>query len=220
MPSTGQPLHPTRAHCGLPSTCAVCGQWPAEPLCHDCIDRFAPAPRTAPLVPGPLSTCVAAVAYGYPWSGLLARLKFHDEPGWAGPLSMLMAQAGRHGGLLAACDAVVPVPLSHRRLAERGYNQAWELARRLQRPALPRALVRCLDGAPQHTLDRSERLSHMRGAFMVHPERAASVRGRRLLLIDDVVTTGATLQAAAAALLAAGAASVDALVLAATPAPL
>ena len=140
MPSTGQPLHPTRAHCGLPSTCAVCGQWPAQPLCHDCIDRFAPAPRTAPLVPGPLSTCVAAVAYGYPWSGLLARLKFHDEPGWAGPLSMLMAQAGQHSGGLAACDALVPVPLSHRRLAERGYNQAWELARRLQRPALPRAL--------------------------------------------------------------------------------
>ena len=123
-------------------------------------------------------------------------------------------------GLLAQCGLMVPVPLTPRRLGERGHNQAWELARRLQRPALPRALVRCLDGAPQHTLDRSERLSHMRGAFMVHPERAASVRGRRLLLIDDVVTTGATLQAAAAALLAAGAASVDALVLAATPAPL
>ncbi len=163
---------------------------------------------------------MAAVVYGYPWSGLLARLKFHDEPGWAGPLAGLMAKAGHQHGTLAGCDALVPVPLSERRLAARGYNQAWELARRLGRPALPRALVRCLDGAPQHTLDRTDRLRHMRGAFMVHPAQVASVRGMRLLLIDDVVTTGATLQAAAAALLTAGATSVEALVLAATPAPL
>lgn len=223
MPSTGQPLHPTRAHCGLPSTCAVCGQWPAEPLCHDCIDRFAPAPRTAPLVPGPLSTCVAAVAYGYPWSGLLARLKFHDEPGWAGPLAMLMAQAGRHGGLLAACDALVPVPLSHRRLAERGYNQAWELVKALQRrgnpgaPAMADALVRLVETRDQHSLTREERLRNLQGVFSPHPLRVAQLQGMHVLLVDDVSTTGATLQAAAQALVQAGAARVSALVFARTP---
>lgn len=204
----------------LPSACAVCGQWPASPLCAGCRTRFAGTPFTAALAPGPLRHCVAAVVYAYPWSGLLARLKFHDEPGWAGPLAALMARAGQLHGVLAGCDALVPVPLGERRLVERGYNQSWELARRLDRPALPRALVRCLDGAPQHTLDRAERLCRMRGAFMVHPAQVQSVQNRRLLLIDDVVTTGATLQAAAAALLAAGAVSVEALVLAATPAPL
>jgi predicted amidophosphoribosyltransferase len=40
-----------------------------------------------------------------------------------------------------------------------------------------------------------------------------------VLLIDDVTTTGATLLAASRALHAAGAASVDALVFARTPAP-
>lgn len=173
-----------------------------------------------PLAPGPLAGCVAAVRYDYPWDALLARLKFQDEPGWAGPLAQLLERTGQDCGLLAACDALVPVPLSPRRLAERGYNQAWELARRLDRPALPRALLRCVDSAPQHTLDRAERLIHLHGAFMVHPAWLDRVRGRRLLLIDDVVTTGATLQAAASALVQAGAASVDALVLAATPAPL
>lgn len=160
------------------------------------------------------------MGYGYPWSGLLARFKFHDEPGWASPLAGLMLAAGRKSGVLHNCEALVPVPLSPRRLAERGYNQAWELARRLGHPTLPGVLLRCVDGAPQHKLDRAERLTHLHGAFMVHPARLPKVRGRRLLLIDDVVTTGATLQAAAAALVQAGAASVDALVLAATPAPL
>lgn len=200
--------------------CAVCGRWPAQPLCEGCIARWAGTPLPCSLVAGPIGRCVAAVAYAYPWSGLLARLKFHDEPGWAGPLSVLMVRAGRQAGCLADCDAVVPVPLSPRRMAQRGYNQAWELARRLGRPAEARALLRCTDGAPQHTLDRARRLTQLRGAFMVHPGWAAWVQGRHLLLVDDVVTTGATLQAAATALQQAGAAGVDALVLAATPAPL
>lgn len=189
-------------------------------MCTDCLRCFGRAPAPDPLAPGLLACCVAAVTYAYPWDNLLARLKFHDEPGWAGPLAQRMAQAGHDSGVLDACDALVPVPLSPRRLTDRGYNQAWELARRLGRPALPQALLRCTDGPPQRTLERAARLDHMRGAFMVHPDRHGSVRGRHLLLIDDVVTTGATLQAAATALHLAGAASVRALVLAATPAPL
>lgn len=200
--------------------CAICGRWPSQSLCPACVERFAGAPLACLLAPGPIDRCVAAVRYDYPWSGLLARLKFHDEPGWATPLSRLMAQAGRRSGLLADCDALVPVPLSAGRQAQRGYNQAWELARRLGRPALPRALLRCMDGAPQHTLDRAQRLTHVQGAFMAHPAGLPALQGRRILLVDDVVTTGATLQAAAAALVQAGAVSVGALVLAATPAPL
>lgn len=206
--------------CGLPSTCAVCGRWPAQPVCTDCLARFGSRPVVDALAPGPLVRCVAAVRYAYPWNTLLARLKFHDEPGWAGPLARLLAHAGQADGLLAACDALVPVPLSPRRLAERGYNQAWELARRLDRPALPQVLLRCTDGPPQRTLDRAKRLQQLHGAFMVHPRAQAAVQGRHLMLIDDVVTTGATVQAAATALQQAGAASVRALVLAATPAPL
>ncbi len=203
-----------------PSTCAVCGRWPAHPVCSDCLTRFGSRPVVEALAPGPLAGCVAAVRYAYPWNTLLARLKFHDEAGWAGPLARLMVLAGQHDGCLLACDTVVPVPLSPRRLAERGYNQAWELARRMGRPTLPQALMRCLDGPPQRTLDRADRLQQLHGAFAVHPQAQAAVKGRHLLLIDDVVTTGATLQAAATALQLAGAASVQALVLAATPAPL
>lgn len=182
--------------------------------------RFAGAPLPCLLAAGPIDRCVAAVAYGYPWSGLLARFKFHDEPGWAGPLSALLARAGRQSGLLTACEATLPVPLSPRRLAQRGYNQAWELARRLGVPARPQALLRCTEGAPQHTLDRAERLTHLQGAFMAHPAWIDWMQGRHLLLVDDVVTTGATLQAAATALQQAGAGRISALVLAATPAPL
>jgi ComF family protein len=113
--------------------------------------------------------------------------------------------------------------MSARRLTERGYNQAWELARRLAAalslPASASLLLRPADAAQQIELGRTERLRNLRNAFMVDPARRATLRGRRVALVDDVMTTGATAHAAAEALLRAGAAAVDVWILARTPEP-
>jgi predicted amidophosphoribosyltransferase len=122
---------------------------------------------------------------------------------------------------LAASDVVLPMPLARSRLADRGFNQALELARRLApAPKLqPQLLLRLRDTAPQAALGRRERLDNVRGAFGVEPLRAAQVRGRRVVLVDDVMTSGASLHAAAAALRSAGAAHITAVVVARTPEP-
>jgi ComF family protein len=118
-------------------------------------------------------------------------------------------------------DLIVPVPLSPARLAERGYNQAWELARRLARstgvPARADVLQRVLDTPHQADLNRAQRLLNPRGAFTVPTRRRAAVAGLRIALVDDVLTTGATAREAAQALLRAGAAAVDVWVVARTP---
>jgi ComF family protein len=120
-------------------------------------------------------------------------------------------------------DTVVPVPMSARRLAERGYNQAWELARHvaaaLSLPATASLLLRPVDAAHQIELGRAERRRNLRCAFMVDPLQRALLQGCRVALVDDVMTTGATAHAAADALLRAGAAAVDVWVLARTPDP-
>lgn len=220
----------------LPSRCSVCARWPSRPLCKPCLDRFARTrPRcrrcALPLPEGigacgaciraapPLHAAFAAVDYGFPWSSLIAEFKFQDHPGAAGQLCEVML---RTPGLQKAIDdatAVVPMPLSAKRLASRGFNQAFELARRIA-PACkvePHLLLRLRDTAPQASLGRKARLANVRGAFAVEPRRAAEVRGARVLLVDDVMTSGASLFAAAEALLGAGAAAVSAAVIARTP---
>jgi ComF family protein len=103
-------------------------------------------------------------------------------------------------------DALVPVPLYHRRHRERGFNQARELSRALaserEIPVLD-CLYRYRETAPQATLDRSARWQNMSGAFQM--KRGFDVGGRNLLLIDDVFTTGATVNACAQVLAEAGA---------------
>jgi ComF family protein len=220
-----------------PSRCAVCGAWPTEPVCGACLGRFAPPQprcRTCALpVPGgvercgacvrqapPLERCHAAVSYAYPWAGLLTHYKFGNEPGWAQALAqLLLADAGVQA-TLAEADVVMPLPLSPERLAQRGFNQALQIARALA-PAKVRAdlLLRLRDTAPQTALGRKQREANVRGAFAVEPLRAASLRGQRLVLVDDVMTSGASIFAAAGALRAVGCAAVAAMVVARTDEP-
>lgn len=227
----------------LPGRCQTCGRWPSQPVCADCLARFAqprlrclccasPMPSAQPVCgacltrrePGPLHRCAAAIDYDYPWDGLVARWKFHGETGWSALWADLMWRTPQTAALWHACDCVVPVPISVRRLGERGFNQAWELLKALQHradgphpQALVQGLVRLRDTPDQHSLPRAQRLRNLIGAFAVHPQHGARLRGRHVLLVDDVSTTGATLEAAAQALLDGGAQQVSACVLARTP---
>lgn len=232
---SGNPLQ--RWLAAAPSRCAACGAWPSQPVCDACVGRFATrTPRcrrcALPVPPGvaecgaclrdppPLDRCCAAVRYGYPWSGLVADFKFHGQPGWAAFLADLLRRAEGAEALLGAARLVLPMPLSRERLAQRGYNQALELARQLAPDRLDaHLLLRLRDTPVQTALGRRERLANVRGAFGVEPLRQAEVRGRDVLLVDDVMTSGASLFGAAQALRSAGAAGVSALVFARTDEP-
>jgi ComF family protein len=116
---------------------------------------------------------------------------------------------------------LLPVPLSNQRLRQRGYDQAWELARALGKVlglrSEARTLRRHIDTAPQSTLDRRSRALNLRGAFHVDPAWRPNVAGKHIALVDDVMTTGASFRATTHALLDAGALSVDVWCVARTP---
>ncbi|RQT10722.1 ComF family protein [Burkholderia contaminans] len=165
--------------------------------------------RTAP---PPFDATLALADYRAPLDGLARGLKFHRQLAlgteFATRLARLIDDTPGAGGF----DLVAPVPLSHRRLVARGYNQAWAIARPLARRLGVRAdavlLARIADTAPQSRLDRHARRDNVMAAFAV----AGGVAGRHVALVDDVMTSGATLAAAAHALKAAGAARVTNLV--------
>ena len=223
----------------LPSLCAVCHAWGAQRVCGDCLTRFAPpvvrCQRCALEVPASADLCgaclndtppfvrtIAAVTYGHPWDGLIARFKFNAALDLAPVLSTRLLLAVQRSDT-AHPTLLLPVPLSAQRLRERGYNQAWELARRLgvalHCQADARLLLRVKDGPHQLAFPREQRAANVRGAFAVEPLRTSELRGRSVALVDDVMTTGATTAEAARVLLQAGAASVQVWVVGRTPRP-
>ena len=113
-------------------------------------------------------------------------------------------------------EVLVPVPLHHRRLRERGYNQSKLLAQELGKltnlPVVDVCLSRMRHTSPQaRTSTVDERRSNVAAAFTC---RDFTLKDKQVLLIDDVSTSGATLDACAGVLKAAGATSVWGLVLA------
>jgi ComF family protein len=214
----------------LAGQCEVCRVYGQPRLCATCIARFAPATprclRCAARLPIDGAICggclrdppiqeraVAAADYAFPWDRLIIDMKFNGQVELAASLAELLTRAVRAAGADTAIDLVVPVPLSTQRLAERGFNQAWEIARRvakgLGRPASAMLLRRPIDTAHQADLPRAQRSVNLRHAFLVEPPDRTQIRGRRVAVVDDVLTTGATAREAAAALLRAGAASVQ-----------
>ena len=167
--------------------------------------------------PPPFDAAVAAWAYAFPIDRLLHALKYGGSLALAEPFGQALASAAATRNDCRV-DALVPLPLSTARQRERGFNQAYEIARHVAAHLgvpLVRGLARIRDSAPQATLAWDARVRNLRGAFAAN----VSVRGRHVAIVDDVMTTGATLAAAANALRRAGACRVEAWVVARTPPP-
>lgn len=151
--------------------------------------------------------CAAPLWYEDSVREAILRFKFHGGVSAAGPLGELIAQAAAER-LSGEFDAVTWVPVSAKRLRQRGYDQALLLAEnacKLWGVEPERLLRKIRDNPAQSSLDSAEdRWKNTEGVYEAQGEPA----GKRILLIDDVCSTGSTLVSSAGVLLEAGAAGV------------
>jgi len=102
-------------------------------------------------------------------------------------------------------DVIVPIPLHWTRYAWRGFNQAHEIAKVIQKKKdvpLCHLLKRVKKTAYQSTLLASLRVENLKEAFVLNETYAQAYAEKHILLVDDLMTTGSTLRSAAKALLA------------------
>lgn len=197
----------------FPDRCAACGG-AGGLLCPACRAGLRPYPPEGP-TPG-LDAMAVAWLYEGALRDAVHSLKYRRRRRVADALADALAA----GLAPPPADALVPVPLHAERLAERGFNQAEDLARRLGRrwglPVCASGLARSRDTGHQARLSRAARRGNVAGAFVWAGQAPPP---RRALLVDDVLTTGATLAACAEALRAAGSREVRAVALARSLAP-
>jgi len=219
----------------FPSTCRLCraSGLPGLELCpacraelpwiaHSCSRCAIPLPLDESITlcsncinTGPsLDRCTALFEYRPPVDRWIQDLKFAQDLATAGLLGQLLA--GKTPANSREKPAIVlPVPLHRKRLSERGYNQALEIARSLSGKGYrldPGCCQRHKATSAQSDLPASARKGNVRNAFSV----SGLMEGIRVLLIDDVMTTGATLNELARTLKNAGTEQVEAWVIART----
>ena len=179
---------------------------PAEGLCGRCQQR-----------PPPFERSIAPFIYQYPIAELVGGLKFNARLQHGRMLATLLLEHLLSSGQAPLPQLLIPVPLHRKRLQERGYNQAVELARPLsQQLNIPLDLSSChrtRDTRSQSELHVRERQSNVRDAFKL----SGKIEADHVALLDDVVTTGSTVTAVAKVLRRAGVGRVDVWALARTP---
>jgi ComF family protein len=186
--------------CACPR-CALAGSGNAE--CGACIAN-----------PPHYDASCAAFAYAYPVDALIQALKYGGQLALA---ELFAHKLHQRIGPAVGVDLILPLPLHPARLAERGFNQAAEIAKilsRLSGIAMDAQLARRVrNTAAQTALPWRERTANMREAFRC--ERGLA--GLSVAVVDDVMTTGATLNELARTLKQSGAKRVENWVVARTP---
>ena len=121
---------------------------------------------------------------------------------------LAMAHLDMHEGAV-----LLPVPLSAQKLSQRGFNQSWEIARRIRLPPsiklIANALGRHHSDVNQVGHNRLDRQTALRHAFYIHPEALPKIQNKSIVVFDDVMTTGSTLHEIARLLKDNGARSVE-----------
>lgn len=227
----------------LPAQCALCGIGCPQVLCPPCRAQYlgrGQLRHRCRQCANPLAdievallcgrclrhrpaydATVTAFDYAAPVDQLLLQLKFGARLALAPLLAELLHVAIQQQQAWEAPQLLFPVPLGPARLAERGFNQALEIARPLARlldvPLQPRLALRVRDTRAQSSVAPQERRANLAHAFAIAPDYAALLPGCHVGIVDDVMSSGHTVNALAAACKHAGAVKVSILVVARTP---
>jgi ComF family protein len=174
----------------LPYTCILCGM-PSncqQDLCTHC---RADLPWIEDSLP---NNTIALFHYQKPINNLIKALKFNSKLIYAKILGELMAKKLMyHYQENKLPELIIPVPLHKKRLCERGFNQAVELARpiakKLKMPIDLDSYIRVKHTEAQALMPAKQRAKNIHQAFAARKNLTV----KHVALIDDVITTGNTI---------------------------
>ena len=202
----------------FPAQCPVCGRILVKgegPFCTACLYDI---PWTHPEYPSDndlLEKIPAGIRpsrifslfhyhTGSETKNLFYAIKYHNRPGLARKIGEILGNHIReelHG------DMIIPVPLHKKRLKERGYNQAAEIAEGISSvtgiPVYGNILSRNRYTFTQTDKDMINRYLDMDNAFQA--ESLEKIRGKRVIIVDDIITTGSTVMSCLKAIQGGGA---------------
>lgn len=181
-----------------PASCLSCRDIVAYPqmMCDDCHRELPWQNHDEPpiLLFPELNISLSLFHYQPPIDYWISQLKFQNKLIYAQFFSQCFISRLQHHKTPLP-DLLLPVPLHRKRLQERGFNQALEIAKPIATyfkiPLVKNGVERRKHTRAQSDLSAMERIANVDGAFVINNR----LQGKHIAIIDDVVTTGNTMHA-------------------------
>jgi len=175
--------------------CLVCGKSSIEGLTHPtCRGKYTIAGAFCGVV---YKDIVKKLLYQFKYQPYLTDL----QPILSELLYESLIQQHPFMQAIQSQPVLVPIPLSQKRLKQRGYNQAEIFAQGLSKKLglrVEHILIRSRETRPQFGLSKQDRQDNMKDAFEVNAKfTSQNTKVNSALLVDDILTTGSTLYEAA-----------------------
>lgn len=200
------------AHLLYPWECVFCESVLKDTdICRECEEKLPYTVGDSAMQKFPfIDKCVSPLYYKDKVRASVHRYKFGGCSAYSRRYAALMSDCVENNLDCRSIDVISWIPLSKKRLRQRGYDQARLLAEEIAaKTGLPcRQLLQKVknNSAQSLTRDAKQRRENVAGVYAL--DDGADVSGLRILLVDDVVTTGATMSEAARILRKEGAKSV------------
>ncbi len=195
------------------NSCPQCGLSANGQICGSCISS-----------PPDFDATHTVFLYAYPIDAMIQRYKYGETLSLSHHFGQLIGEKISLSNHLHAIDLIIAMPMHPTRLKQRGFNQALEIAKVLNKLLYKnelkkldyKSVIRQTLTPPQASLPLKERVNNIKGAFKVNKKSLSQFHGKRIAIVDDVMTTGASLNELAKTLKQAGATHVECWVIART----
>ena len=182
----------------FPQVCSVCGKINKKGLCVKCrnmLEKLA----IFQITKEDLQECYFQELISiFPYEGMIRQLllayKFNEKSYMYIGFVNFILKNKKIFEKLQSYDIVIPVPISKKRMKERGYNQSLVIAKKLSKDAKIQLQTNCLlktrNIIEQSKLNKEQRKENTKNVYKL--KNGEILRNKSILLIDDIFTTGST----------------------------
>ena len=202
-----------------PTVCGICGKINDEGLCCKCANLLEKCAKFE-IINTNRNMHFERLIYIFNYEGMIRRLildyKFNEKAYIYVSFVKFILKNKKIFEILKSYDTIIPVPISKKRMKERGYNQSLLIAREISQilhiELQENCLLKTKNIIEQSKLNKEQREQNIQNVYEL--KNGQILTNKKILLIDDIYTTGSTVRECSKILQSGKPKAIDVLVLA------
>ena len=189
-----------------PPVCGICGKFNQDFLCKKCQKMLEAEAKFEIDKVDNQEYFFENHLYIFKYEGIIRKLilnyKFNEKSYLYKTFVNFLLKNEKFFKILKSYDTIIPVPVSAKRMNERGYNQsellANDIVKQIIEKSIEKAECECITDClvknkniiEQSKLNKEQRQKNIQGVYIL--KNKEKLINKKILLIDDIYTTGST----------------------------